>query len=214
MRAVLRVGNSSPFSSTVSSNSISNVCSNDATSDCPCRKPPVRDTGHKTDFQLYPSIYLPPPHHLTIPDSRAANAAQISSHEIMSVCSSDAGNSWGQSKHGCPQFCPLMKVGSRSAGRGHGLACSPQCVPTQLWPSQGSYWILPSWLRFQVRLGARGGNLCQVCSVSAVSQPGVLRSFATLVQQTKIMIWWCDTPLKVRRHHTRQERSLRAANTW
>lgn len=85
------------------------------TSNCPCRKPPVRDTGHKTDFQLYPSFYLPPRHHLTIPDSRTANAPQISSHEIMSVCSGDAGNSWGQSKRGCPRFCPLMKVGSRSA---------------------------------------------------------------------------------------------------
>lgn len=154
------------------------------TSNCPCRKPPVRDTGHKTEFQIYPSVYLPPHHHLTIPDSRTPNAPQISSHEIMSVCSSDAGNSWGQSKHGCPQFCPLMKVGSRSAGRGRGLACPPQCVPTQLWPSQGSYWILPSWLRFQVRLGAPGGNLCQVYSVSAVSRAGVRRCFATLVQQT------------------------------
>lgn len=154
------------------------------TSNCPCRKPPVRDTGHKTEFQIYPSVYLPPHHHLTIPDSRTPNAPQISSHEIMSVCSSDAGNSWGQSKHGCPQFCPLMKVGSRSAGRGRGLACPPQCVPTQLWPSQGSYWILPSWLRFQVRLGAPGGNLCQVYSVSVVSRAGVRRCFATLVQQT------------------------------
>lgn len=190
--------------------------------------PPVRDTGHKRDFQLYPSIYLPPHHHLTIPDSGTTNAPHISSHEIMSVCRSDARHSWGQSKHGCPQFCPLMKVGPGSAGRGRGApACSPQCLPTQLWPSQGSYGILPSWLRFQVRLGAPAGNLCQVYSVSAVSQPGVRLCFTALVWRTaqtrtlfcrvgtKIMILWCDTSLKFRCHHARQytEHSVQAANT-
>lgn len=36
-----------------------------------------------------PFIYQPH-HHLTIPDGTTANAAQVPSHELMSVCSSDA----------------------------------------------------------------------------------------------------------------------------
>lgn len=59
----------------------------------------------------------------------------------------------GQGKHRCPLFCPLREVSSSaSQPRWSAGMPGPHCVPTQLWPSQGSSKNLPSWLRFQVRL--------------------------------------------------------------
>lgn len=106
----------------------------------------------------------------------------------------------GQGKHGCPQFGPLSEVAS--ATRCGLLACRPHCVPTQLWPSQGSSRNLPSWLRFQVRLSAASGNLCQVYCVTCQASKSVrfllqlscsqrLRDLHFMrCQRQKIVMWY------------------------
>lgn len=124
----------------------------------------------------------------------------------------------GQGKHGCPQFCPLSEVAS--ATRCGLLACRPHCVPTQLWPSQGSSRNLPSWLRFQVRLSAASGNLCQVYRVTCQASKSVCVFFCSSRAVSAWEIYtscdvrgkklWCDTSLKLCHNQTRRFTQYRA----
>lgn len=124
----------------------------------------------------------------------------------------------GQGKHGCPQFCPLSKVASATCcGL---LACRPHCVRTQLWPSQGSSRNLPSWLRFQVRLSAASGNLCQVYCVTCQASKSVCVFFCSSRAVSTWEIYTscdvggkksrCDTSLKLCHNHTRRFTQYRA----
>lgn len=124
----------------------------------------------------------------------------------------------GQGKHGCPQFGPLSEVAS--ATRCGLLACRPHCVPTQLWPSQGSSRNLPSWLRFQVRLSAASGNLCQVYRVTCQASKSVCVFFCSSRAVSAWEIYtscdvrgkklWCDTSLKLCHNQTRRFTQHRA----
>lgn len=124
----------------------------------------------------------------------------------------------GQGKHGCPQFGPLSEVAS--ATRCGLLACRPHCVPTQLWPSQGSSRNLPSWLRFQVRLSAASGNLCQVYRVTCQASKSVCVFFCSSRAVSAWEIYtscdvrgkklWCDTSLKLCHNQTRRFTQYRA----
>lgn len=121
----------------------------------------------------------------------------------------------GQGKHGCPQFCQQREAASAADCRGQ-LACQPHWVPTQLWPSQGSPRNLPFWLRFQVRLSAASGNLCQVYIMLPVSLQSVCLFFCSSRAVSAWKIYtscdvsgprknlWYDTSLKLCRNHTRR----------
>lgn len=148
----------------------------------------------------------------------------IAAIPVLRQCFSHQGNN-----HRCPQSCGLREVASANCGQ---LARWPHCVPTQLWPSQGSSRNPPSWLRFHIRLRAAPGNLCQVSSVSAVGLRGVRLLFCSsrAVSATEIYTscnacakLWLDISLKLGSNHTRQSmlhnrlkipRSKRSSQNW